>query len=126
MAELRCYGVESWAENESRSAMEQARIEALQDMFAGGTVDIRKISAALAGRSIKKLIGKAKQNANETAAAATEAAADAARGAAMNAAIGEKLPFVDKQNYQTFAKAQGQDTVSRDVLKNRIVGMGNG
>jgi hypothetical protein len=86
LAELPFYGIEAWAEDDAREAMKLARTEALQDMFAGRELVIRKTSAALAGRTIKKLIGKAKQNANETAAAATKAATDAAKAAALSAA----------------------------------------
>jgi hypothetical protein len=95
LAELPFYGIETWAEDDAREAMKLARIEALQDMFAGRELVIRKTSAALAGRSIKKLIGKAKQNANETAAAATKAATDAAKGAAMNAAMRMFAPQIE-------------------------------
>lgn len=83
LAELPFYGIEAWAEADARAAMEQARIEALQDMFAGRTLDIRKTSAALAGRTLKKLLGKAKQNASDAASAATMAASAAATNAAM-------------------------------------------
>jgi hypothetical protein len=84
LAELPFYGIEALADDdEAREAMEQARIEALQEMFAGRTLDIRKTSAALAGRTLKKLLGKAKQNANDAASAATMAASAAATNAAM-------------------------------------------
>jgi len=83
LAELPFYGIESWAEDDAREAMKLARVEAMQDMFAGRELVIRKTSAALTGRTLKKLVGKAKQGASDTAAAATKSATDAARGAAM-------------------------------------------
>jgi hypothetical protein len=95
LAELPFYGIEAWAEDDARAAMEQARTEAMQDMFAGRQLEIRKTSAAMAGRTLKKLLGKAKQNANETAAAATKAATDAAKGAARNAAMRMFAPQIE-------------------------------
>ncbi|MBL8209694.1 MAG: hypothetical protein JNK87_03230 [Bryobacterales bacterium] len=81
LAELPFYGLEAFAEADAKQVLKDARREALQELFQGKQVVIRKTDMALAASKIKRHLDKAKAEGSKAASAAAALATAPARAA---------------------------------------------
>ncbi|MGH9591413.1 MAG: hypothetical protein ACRD25_13525, partial [Terracidiphilus sp.] len=73
LAELPFYGIEAWAEGQARMAMKEAREQALEEMFSGRKVIVKKAMMGYAFDKMKRDASTAKANAGVAASAAGKA-----------------------------------------------------